>query len=266
MRLNRRDLRKIQYDFNSFSNRLLQADFQDYTDVLGKFLDFINSTPIISDYIADCGQCEWDLEDEVKQVQSSCGGLFFSTGDTEKEEIRNVYAVLKYIVDNRIEIHYDLALGYSSSNKFQDKVKGFNERFVMVLIRHIERYLTKVGIDMGLDEKVVYNVTVQNGQAIIANDNANVTATANVGLHTDELKQLIDVVRASAATFEAEEKETVFDSLEVIEAEATAEKPKKGMLKMAIAALNNVKDTVKCVAEFGTAVTALAQFVEPLLK
>ena len=50
----------------------------------------------------------------------------------------------------------------------------------MVLIRHIERYLTKVGIDMGLDEKVVYNVTVQNGQAIIANDNANVTATANV--------------------------------------------------------------------------------------
>ena len=266
MKLNRKDLRKIQYDFNSFSNRLLQADFRDYTDVLGKFLDFINRTPIISDYIADCGQCEWDLEDEVKQVQSSSGRMIFSTGNTDEEEVRNVYAVLQYIVEKSIQVQYGIGMGYSSSTKCQDVIKAFNERFVMVLIRHIERYLTKVGIDMGLDEKVVYNVTVQNGQAIIANDNANVTATANVGLQKDELKQLIDAVRASANTFDVEEKETVSDSLEVIEAEATAEKPKKGMLKTAITALNNVKDTVKCVAEFGAAVTALAQFVEPLLK
>ena len=54
MRLNRNELRKILYDFNSFSNRLLQADFQDYTDVLKKFLNFINNTPIIFDYILDC--------------------------------------------------------------------------------------------------------------------------------------------------------------------------------------------------------------------
>ena len=71
MRLNRNELRKIQYDFNSFSNRLLQADYQDYTDVLGKFLNFVNSTPIILDYILDCGECEWNLEDKIKAVQSS---------------------------------------------------------------------------------------------------------------------------------------------------------------------------------------------------
>lgn len=168
MRLNRNELRKIQYDFNSFSNRLLQANFQDYTDVLGKFLNFINSTPIILDYITDCGQCEWELEKEVKEVQSSYGELIFSIGDTEEEEIRNVYAVLQYIVDKSIEVHYGIGTGYSSSRNFQDRIKGFNERFVMVLIRHIERYLTKVGIDMGLDDKITYNVTVQSGQAIIA--------------------------------------------------------------------------------------------------
>mgnify|MGYP007060800760 FL=1 len=43
---------------------------------------------------------------------------------------------------------------------------GVKERFVMVLIRQVESYLTKVGIDMGIDEKNIYNVTVQNGQAI----------------------------------------------------------------------------------------------------
>lgn len=266
MRLNKKELKKIQYDFNSISNRLLQADYQDYSDVLGKFLGFIKNTPIIFEYIFGCGCCDWNLENEVKQVQSSYGNLIFSTGDTEEEEVRNVYAVLQYIAERRIEVYRGLAYGYSSSNKFQDIVKGFNDRFVMVLIRHIESYLTKVGIDMGLDEKAVYNVTVQNGQAIIANDNATVTATANIGLNTNELKTLIEAVRTSASELNAEDKETVSDSLEVIEVEATAEKPKKGMLKTAITALTNVKDAVKGVAEFGTAVNALIQLIAPLLQ
>ena len=266
MRLNKKDLKKIEYDFNSISNRLLQADFHDYTDVLGKFLNFINCTPIISDYITGCGQCDWDLEDEVKQVQSSYGRMVFSTGNTDEEEVRNVYAVLQYIVEKSIEVQYGIGMGYSSSNKYQDKIKAFNERFVMVLIRHIERYLTKVGIDMGLDEKIVYNVTVQNGQAIIANDNATVTATANIGLNTNELKTLIDAVRTSANALGAEERQAVSESLEVIEAEAAAEKPKKGMLKTAITVLTNVKDAVKGVAEFGTAVNALIQLIAPLLQ
>ena len=92
MKLNRKDLRKIQYDFNSFANRLLQANFQDYTGVLGKFLNYIDSTPIIIDFIKGCGECDWNLADEVNDVQASYGGMIFGTGDTEEEEIRNVYA------------------------------------------------------------------------------------------------------------------------------------------------------------------------------
>ena len=262
MRLNRNELRKIQYDFNSFSNRLLQADFQDYTDVLEKFLNFINNTPIILDYILGCGQCDWNLEDEIKQVQSSYGRKIFSTGDTEEEEVRNVYAVLQYIADKSIEVHYGIGVGYSSSNKFQDKIKGFNESFVMVLIRHIERYLTKVGIDMGLDDKITYNVTVQNGQSIIATDNANVTATNTVGADAGELAKLIADVRALSGNLSSEEQETVSDSLEVIEAEASSDKPKKGMLRTAIAALKNIKG----ITGFGEAVIALSEFVGTLIK
>lgn len=163
MKLNRKELRKIQYDFNSCSNRLLQANYQDYADVLTKFVKYIDSTPIISDYIHDCGSCDWDLENEIKKVQGSYGRLIFSLGETDSEEIRNVYAVLRYLVENNSSVYRSVAMGYSSSSKWQDKIKGFNERFVMVLIRHVESYLTKVGIDMGVDEKNIYNVTVQNG-------------------------------------------------------------------------------------------------------
>ena len=257
MKLNRKDLRKIQYDFNSFANRLLQADFQDYTGVLGKFLNYIDSTPIIIDFIKGCGECDWNLADEVNDVQASYGGMIFGTGDTEEEEIRNVYAVLHYLSDNNNSVYRGVAMGYSHSKNYQDKIKGFNDRFVMVLIRHIERYLTKVGIDMGIDEKITYNVTVENGQAIIATDGSSVNATNQVGTDGSELAKLIAAVQAATDSLAPEDKEAVQESLEVIEAEASAEKPKKSMLRTALSTLSAIKG----IAEFGAAVAALAQFV-----
>lgn len=53
MKLNKRELRKILYDFNSYSNRLIQANYGDYTGVLQKYLNYLDSTPIITDYIMD---------------------------------------------------------------------------------------------------------------------------------------------------------------------------------------------------------------------
>ena len=263
MKLNRKELRKIQYDFNSCSNRLLQANYEDYADVLGKFVNYIDSTPIISDYIHDCGSCDWNLESEVKEVQGSYGRLIFSLGETDSEEIRNVYAVLRYLVENNSSVYLGVAMGYTSSSKWQDKIKGFNERFVMVLIRHVESYLTKVGIDMGIDEKNIYNVTVQNGQAIIANDNSSVMATTNIGATANDIEQLIDAVRTKMDTLTSDEdKEAASESLEVIEAEVISEKPKKSMIKTAIASLQAIKGTV----EFGSAVAALIQFVGPMLS
>lgn len=261
MKLNRKELRKIQYDFNSVSNRLLQADFEDYTDVLKKFLTYLESTPIIDEYISQCGPCEWNMEDEIKEVSASYGNAIFTTGESEQEEVRNVFAVLKYVAQNNIEIYYGIAFGYSSSNKFQDKIKGFNDRFVMILIRHIESYLTKVGIDMGVDEKVVYNVTVHDGQAIIATDGSTVSATNTVGLSGGYLDKLLDAVRQASQALSPEEQEEVTESLEVIETEAKSEKPKKSMLKMALKTLKGFTGVV----EFVTAVGGLAEFLQTII-
>lgn len=51
------------------------------------------------------------------------------------------------------------------------------------------------------------------------------------------------------------------ECIEVIENEAVLEKPKKGMLKTALSTLTALKGS----AEFGAAVVALIQFVEPLV-
>ncbi len=65
------------YDFNSISSRLLQADFNDYTNVLSKFIAFIKNTPIIIDYIIACGVCDQDLKQEFDEVSRSYGRCIF---------------------------------------------------------------------------------------------------------------------------------------------------------------------------------------------
>ena len=112
---------------------------------------------------------------------------------------------------------------------------------------------------MGVDEQNVFNVTVNKGQAIIANDNASVTATANIGADASELEKLIAAVRDTIAS--DEDKEAASESLEVIEAEVVSEKPKKSMIKTAMATLQAIKGTV----EFGSAAAALIQFIGPML-
>jgi hypothetical protein len=249
------------YDFNSISNRLLQADFQDHTAVVSKFVEFIRKTPIIYDFIMDCGTCEQDIKQEFDEVGKSYGRCIFTLGDTNEAEIRNVYAILCYISDNNIETFRFVAMGYSTSKGYQEKIKGFNDRVIMVLIRHIETYLTKIGIDMGLDEKTTYSITVHNGQVNIANDNASITATNSVGIDATQLAELVKDIRVAANGLSGEDSETLESSLEVVEAEATADKPRKSFIKTAISGLTALKGT----AEFAAAVVALVQFLQPLL-
>lgn len=261
MKLNKAELKKTLYDFNSISNRLMQADFQDYTDVVKKYVEYIKKTPIIYDYICDCGDSEQDMKKEFSEIGASYGGMIFSLGDETEEEVCNVFAILNYIAENNVEVHYGVAMGYAHSNKYQDMVKGFNDRVVMVLIRHIENYLTKIGIDMGLDEKVSYTITVHNGQVNIANDNSTINASSVIGIDEKQLAELLQTVRSSASELSEEDAETMESSLEVVEEESKSDKPRKGFLKTAITGLKAIKGT----AEFAAAVATLIQFLQPLL-
>lgn len=263
MRLNKKDLKKIMYDFNTICNRLLQADFADYNGVLMKFINFINETEIIHDYIVDCGECNQNMDQVFKEVLSR--ECLFALGDTVSDEVRNVYAILKHIVDNNIYVSHNVGMLYSRSNNYQEIQRDFNNRVVMILIRHIEVYLTKVGIDMGIDDRIVYNITVRDGQVNIANDNANISATNTVGsIDIQELNRLIDTVRteASKSKLTNDDMEIVDNSLDVIGEESQSSSPRKKFIKTAITGIKTVKGT----AEFLAAVAALVQFVQPFVK
>ena len=246
------------YSFNSLCNRLLQANYEDYNRVLSRFIGFIKDNPVIYEYVVDCGVCDQKLEQEFKEVSGSYGRVIFDLGDTDEEEVRNVFAILCYIVDHNVDVYWSIAEGYTSSNKYQDRVKAFNDRVTMVLIRHIETHLSRIGIDMGVDEKVQYNITVHKGQVNIANDNAQLTATSTVGVEADQLDKLIRAIKDAARDLSPEDQELLNDNLDVIQAEAGSDKPRKGFLKIAINGLKAIKGSV----EFGAAVSSLLQFAE----
>lgn len=262
MKLNRKDLKKIQYEFNSLSNRLLQSDFNDYNGVLDKYVRFLTNTEIIHDYIDDCGECDQDLDQAFQEVRS--GRYIFALGDSTEEEVRNVYAILKYIVDNNIPVYQSIGMAYSHNTKYQEILKDFNNRVTMVLIRHIETHLTKVGIDMGLNENITYNITVKDGQVIVANDNATVNALNSLNaIDLVELARLTTMLREEAlkSVLTDSEADALNSSLDVIEEELKSDKPRKSFIKTAITGIKAIKGT----AEFGAAIAALIQFLQPFI-
>jgi hypothetical protein len=263
MKLNRAELKKIIYDFNSVASRLLKADWQEYNSIMAKFLAFVEKKEVIWDYVSDCGSATFDVEAEIAEVARSYGRSYFELGDTSEEENANIYHILRYAIDSKTEIARTIAMSYvSGSNKWQDMIKGFNERVVMVLIRNIEGYLTKVGIDMGIDDTIRYNITVNNGQVNLASDNAVINATVNNGLNQAELKSLLDkVLEESKTNLSDDDQISVQESIEVVGQELLQDNPKKTILRKVLLGLQAINGT----AQFAAAVVALIQFVTPLI-
>jgi hypothetical protein len=261
MKLNRRELREVQYDFNCIANRLYRAEFSEYKNTLQKFVTFILSNPIINGYLIDCGEPTIDIEKEVELVGRAHGTAVFSDfGDTPQEENANILGVLRSILGKDYDIYNDVAFGYSDSRKYQDMISGFNERVVMVMIHHIESYLTKIGIDMGMDETVNYNISITNGQVNMANDNAVINATVNNGIDIDKITSLLRDVDVAASELPDGDRNAARDSIAVVQEEITEQKPRKRYINTAINALKGIKGT----AEFVAAVAMLYQFVQTL--
>jgi hypothetical protein len=261
LKINKQELKKIIYDFNRISNRLLRVDVNDYSVVLKKFLDYVESTDLIWAVITDAGEPSYDVSEEVREVNGYNNNLL-DLGNTEQEEITNIYHILKYCSDNSVDIPRGLAFSYSSSKKYQDKTREFNNRVVLVFINNIVAYLTKVGIDMGLDENTKYNITVNNGQVNLASDNGMIHATQNNGLDTKEIESLVANIIKNIDSSVQSERQQVEESLEVIQTELASPKPKKSMINLALTGLKSVKGS----AEFGAAVVALVQFVQQLIN
>lgn len=177
MELNKKYLKKMTYSFNKIANRIMRAPYDEYNIILEKFLKFIDDNELIMGYINIANSIEFDIKALYEEVVNSYGQVKFKFGPTAEEETFQIYKLLKYICENNRFVHYDMSMQYRGLSKYQDIVKQFNDRVVLVLINNIGEYLTKIGIDMGLDENINFNIN--GGQLNISNDNSTINANQN---------------------------------------------------------------------------------------
>jgi len=167
----------ISLDFRNVASDLLTATNDNEAGrALKKFMQYINTEPLISDFLKKNNKVSFDFENTI------IIGSFNSKYDIpieDSEEIAFIYQLLQYACDNGIRYSI-LSLGYGSSNQFSIMIREFNREVVRLLINQINKYFKKLEVEMGLNEKQDSIVIHQgpNGQLNISK-HGNVHATQN---------------------------------------------------------------------------------------
>ena len=243
--------------FNSVSNRLLQSSYGNYLDDLRRFCNYIEANELIMEYIDSCGGFNSEMESLLDECLHQGGKIQFSID--EDEETLQIYSYIKTICDrDYTSLPPGIILPYSSSNKFADMLQEFNHCVVLALINHISDYLKKVGIEMGMDDNVTYNI---NGQQVnIANDNASITAIQNNnGIDVNELHKLVEAMKAGLSPhLSSEDKADAEESIDIIKAELSSGSHKKQKVKSQFKLLKRLDVGVK----FASACCSLLTFAD----
>lgn len=261
---NKKELKKQSRDFRIIANRVLTSDFQMFNDNLKRLIDYIDNNEIISNYIESCidkGE-KFNAEDEVNQV-SGRYGVYFDNYIDEKKEVSYIYQILKYITDTNRDCR-GYIISYSTSNRYQDKLKGFCDNVVEPLINHIDNNYERIFIEMGLDEDTHFKIIINGGQVNIAKDKGNINA---LQVNNSELDKLVQNIKDNIETVESlEERNEIMDNVEGIQEELKKTDIKKGRIRSFIGSLNSTLLNIGNAIELCTEITKLIDFAQKIIK
>ena len=102
------------------------------------------------------------------------------------------------------------------------------------------------------------NITGGNNQVNYATDYATVQAAQNNGIDANALVALINSLKEHSEGLSSEDKQSLNDSIEVIQTELTSSTPRKSFVNIAMNTLKAINGTV----QFAAAVAALFQFIQ----
>jgi hypothetical protein len=268
MKINKKDLKIISYNFRCMASRMINCNFQESNSILKMFIKHIESDELIFGFVQSKVKFNYDIKKDIEENNEN--RQQFNTGETEDKEISYTYQLLKYMVENKVDF-IGIAMLYSFSHHYQDMVKDFNNRVILSLINYIEAYLTRIGIEMGYDEEVKYmiNINNQSGQVIVSHDNSPINAEQNQSTDVD-LKVLNDLIFSieklvKCSNVKPDIRETISDNISCVKEELQKQNPRHGLLKTCLSGLKNVLPDIKNIAELSTAVLGVIQIVSTVI-
>lgn len=199
-------IKVLLYEHNNEANALLRSDYNSLGTSLLRYLNFIDSEPLIKSFIDDCLREHlpegFDADAEVTEVSKNYEAIF-SFPPKYEAECAVVYLILKRIVERDLAQSVALIHPYGNgSRKYNDMTSGFLDEVARRLVNGIGRAITVEGIKSGLNANVTQtqiNNFNNSGAAAAAqsSDHTSTNINQSSGIGGDELASIFASLEGS---------------------------------------------------------------------
>ena len=151
MEITKKEIKKISRKFRTLGSRVMHAHRHEVNTTIKMFVDYMENTPLIMDYIVSRHQEIHGFEEDLLRIENSYGNEMLNIGVTPDYELTYIFQVLKYISKHPQYQTDRIGWGYTSSKSYQDMVDVFGNRVVQPFVTNINDYLMDISTDMGFD-------------------------------------------------------------------------------------------------------------------
>lgn len=147
--------------------------------------------------------------------------------------------------------------------------KAFGNYIVLPFVNNVNSYLTHLGIDMGMDDNIQYNITVNGGQVNLSQDNSTLNTVQN-NSDTDFAKMqnfINDIIKSMKKNgIPDNQVNQISETLTAIKEEMSKSKPKKNVVKLLLDGLNNSTILLDALPEIATRIDNFAKYLAPFIN
>lgn len=181
-----KEFKQVDLEFRQRASRLCRAKLQEVKMLLSKFLNYIEHTPVLLEYIQGCSPNMSDeaIAEMVGAVIDGMGTVSFDFGNDIREEIARQYRMLQ-IIDGEENIDVILRIGMSIDNSthLQANVEGFIHAVVSPFVDNLTLFLHSVAMEVCASpgKDITLNISGDHAQVNVSQDQSTLTATQNNG-------------------------------------------------------------------------------------
>ena len=263
MEINKKELRKISRRFRTLASNVMNAYFEEQADALTEFLDYINKTSLIFDYIDSFSYDVEDLELRLDKINASYGNEALDLGTDSRKRTYLLYRTFDYIVLKKLSTT-NFGWYYSNSNKYQDMAKAFGNRLIYPFVLEIEEYIKDIATDMGFDSDNSYNITINSSgvQVNISEHGSTINAEQRNIINSEELIKTVKKIEDAIEAVENSESKLVLkQNLEIIKNEIQEPQAKQTILTSAFNTMKFIATTVALTPDLIEGIKLLAKFI-----
>ncbi|MED4780957.1 hypothetical protein [Brevibacillus choshinensis] len=262
-----REFKLLSKQFRRVAGDLLNThDTYEAMRLAKRFVIFIDSDPILSDFISKNHTIDFNIEEIIRNKSHN---EKFDIPLKVNEEIDFIYQLLSYST-NKFDRYDTISRSYAfyGGAKISDSIREFNREVVKLLVNHISDYLGEKAIELGIDEKPNAKILVQgNVGQLNFSETGNVTAN-QINNHSgnEELLKIAENLLRSLQETPISNKELKEDTIDFVqqakeEIEA-GQQPKPSLLRRIKDSLSNIRGTVE---ETSLLATHIDKFIQTIL-